>query len=326
MVFIEIVSEIFLIGFLSVGDMDIDKLDDLSYAVFADEMILRQSGPLDDTRYEFGMALSSNKFYEMIDRLKDPHLSDCHLMGVIGDIDTSFNLIANLKPKKAFLFDNDLQKVQYLGLRLHFLKQSASVEENYLKMLRIPPGDETAELLRGSDSVDQLVMRIGGLTLDPEAIARHGENLMQNMGYTRGAADVEEVFLDTDFRKRAAIEMVRNRERLRKSVKEGYNWFEKEMMRYLREFAFGHNIKGFHADFYGRFSNAATMLVREYGIKNLVVYASRLPEIERQKANPNFRSMSDAFRGLPDEVDQLFVITKNRLDPHFNIWMPYMQK
>lgn len=311
--------------------MDSAQLDKLSYSKFAEEFSIKiPDTRKDKTRYEFIRdPWAGSDFGQIASNINGLNLPDLYLMGIIGSVDKAFSYVANINPKKAFLFDSKEHKIPHLGLRLCLLKRSKNVSDNYFDMLCVPEKDRKTFMSAVDDHELQGLLKF----YDPNAeeIERQGNFFMNDLGYTHPNQHIREVFIGdrsergVEMRKHYARECVQALARTERLLGKENSWSDHYNFVKLWQIAVGNRIRGFHADLYDGFESSARRLVEGYGIRKLVVFVSNVPELESLAKKS--KALSDAFGDLPKSLDSLRVIEeRENTQPNFNVWRPWNPK
>jgi hypothetical protein len=310
------------------GTLNPEILDILTYRMFIEEMAFRHEEPVQKDICQFmaatnegGFSTSEREFSDVIEKIREQDPNELSFMGVAGGVDMVFNYLVNFPFGRAFMFDIDEEALAYLGLRLCLFGDVDNSFEYYLNMLCV--GDKEKDDFWLTQNHDQLVEMIRPYQPDPQRVAKQGEDFMKKLGYDPGNLAIDEIFLDTDFRKRAVIEVIKYVRSLRHDWTEPYSWFFGVNLKKLKEFAFvegaeglnlSNRIRAFKADFYNKFRNIAEELIEAYGIKNLVVYTSNIAEIESRISKDHTpRRAVDVLEPLAEKLDKLwFIYSKKR--------------
>ncbi|MBW2997191.1 hypothetical protein KY349_02505 [Candidatus Woesearchaeota archaeon] len=312
--------------------MDSAQLDKLPYAKFAEEFSIMIPDAAEERRgYRFVHdPLAGNGFEQIVNSINGLKLPDLHFMGIIGSVDKAFSYIANLNPKRAFLFDNKENKIPQLGLRLCLLKKSKNVSDNYFDMLCVPEGDRKTFMSAVDDHELQGLLKF--YDPDPDKIAEQGSYFMNDIGYTHPSQHIRDVFTGeqsekgVEMRKQYARECVQALARAENWLGERNAWSDQFNFVKLWQMTVGNRIRGFYADLYKGFRSSAKRLIEGYGIRNLVVSVSNIPEIEqrdKKKSGEPDRTLVDAFDDLPHSLDRLLVIEeRENTQPNFFVWRP----
>ncbi|MBW2999312.1 hypothetical protein KY339_01460 [Candidatus Woesearchaeota archaeon] len=310
------------------GTLNPEILDSMTYAMFVEEMKFRHKEPPQEDICLFKAATNEGDFSEAVDRIRmSSQDMELFFMGVMGSGDMVLNYMANIPFKLAFLFDKDDKPIANLGLRLCLFGDVNNSLDYYLNMLCVGDNERSDFLLTQNNddlNYDELLKKIRLYQPDPQRVAKQGEDFMKKLGYTPGNLAIDEVFLDTDFRKMAVIEIIKYAQRMRYDWTEPYSWFFGENLKKLKEFALvggadglnlSNRIRAFKADFYNKFENVAEELIDAYGIKNLVIYISNIAEIEsRISKDHNPRRVIHVLEPLAEKLNKLWFIYSKRRD------------
>jgi hypothetical protein len=306
--------------------MEQDTVDKFTFAKFAEEFSIKL--PEQDTNtFRFGKVPGVYTFQDVVSRIEDARLPDLYFMGVIGSVDKVFSYVANLNPKRAFLFDEKPQRIPHLGLRLSVLKHSKKVSDNYLNMICADP--EAKKLLLNMDRDEMLAFINNLLDVNPDEVVRQGSGFLEDLGYEHPSRYIQELFRgsaeDTKFsqRRHFAVECFQSMEKAEKRFGKDLAWTRRGNFTKMWQYAWSNKIKGFYSDLYDGFRGTAKMIVEAYGIRNLAVHISNIGE-EEEYPLVKPMSLSDTFGDLPESLDNLIVLAeRDHGTPHHHIWIPY---
>ncbi|MBU2561247.1 MAG: hypothetical protein KKD17_03035 [Nanoarchaeota archaeon] len=249
-------------------NMEARDIDNLTYAEF-DGMFSAgapERGKTDKPRPESGFAATA----DMLLADKDEH--PLFYFGPIGDVDTAFNYIANLRPEKAFLFGTR-REVGYLGYRLCLFRDADNMMEYYLDMLSAK-GDMRKYLWEPSDP-EEINRRVLQYEVPPGSSIAQGVDFLKTLGYRNPPADARDIFFDPSSKRTDALDGVNYLGRMFQSNEGASSWLFADMYRKMKAMAAQDRIRGFSAQFPEGIEGAAAKLIPAYGIRNLVL---QLPE------------------------------------------------
>lgn len=306
--------------------MDKETIDSFSFARFAEEFSIKVPGTEDSPqRFRFGRVPGVTDFRSMVSRIDAAMLPELYFMGVIGSVDKVFSYIANLNPRKSFLFDSNEHRVLYLGLRTAILKHSKKVSDSYFRMIQADQAIQK-ELLKMEEYERKGFINL--IDLDGDAIEKHGRKLLRELGFEHPSGYVSRLFTgrpdDPGFglRRHFANETLESIARAEQKLGSDMAWTEKRKFSMMWQYAVSNRIRGFRADLSDGFSDTAKMIIDAYGIKNLAVYISNIGEEGEYASGP--KHIDDMLGDLPGSLDNLIVLSeRERTGPHFNIWVPY---
>ncbi len=291
-----------------------ERIDEMSYAYFADEILcqyyqLGEKIPINP----FFFSTPEKKFSATLKKIIDQRPNQLFYIGAMSGVDMVFNHLANLPFQRAFLFDRDEKQTQYLGLRLSLLEEPAGNGIDYCLNLLCVEEEKRKDF--HNQPLPDILKKMEHYQPNPQRIAEQGKRFMDNLGYIEGYADVEEVFLDPVFRKKAALKIMEYIIGMDDKQTES-SWFYSDTLKKLKETLFIKRapndkfnrlkVKAFPADFYGKFPEITKKLIAIYNMKNLVI---RVPDLAiKEKDKQYTQNPRDWLEPLYQKLDHLWVI------------------
>ncbi len=305
---------------------DAKTINEMTYGEFDRQYSDKETKPY---LCPFYFSSNEDKFSDVVDALSQERLSDVvgeigderrcasvHFMGVVGGVDMAWNYIAALQPERSFLFDISTKPILYHGLRMDALRGAKRLEDYYGNLLCMT--DEEKKYLGTVKGSDKLWEIISDYEPDMVRFAESCRQTARNLGYDEITDAVSEVLLDMTFRKKSVHRSISYANMLIGQRKVMQSWMVGPNFRRLVEQAEAGQVKASRKDLFNSFSGFADNMVDTYGIKNLVIYLSNVPEmlgnIKRKGAS---KVISDS-RPINERLQTVIEIFENKLD---RLWL-----
>lgn len=303
---------------------DAKNIDDMTYAEFdrkhSDPYARRQQS-------QFYFCPNEDRFSHVVRQVSAELKGEpAYFMGIVGGVDMAWNYIAALAPERSFLFDVSQKAIDYQGVRMEALRGVRALEDYYGNLLCM--SDQEKELLRHVPDSEKMWEVTSDYEPDMMRFAECCRQTARNLGHEEMTDDFADVLVDMKFRKQAVHRSISYANRLISQRELAHSWMVGPNLARMVNQAEEGRIKACRQDLYNGFAGFAQDMIDAYGVKNLVVYLSNVPEISGKAKlqgiphvitdnRTSSQRLAHIFQGSDEKVDRLWIIgsdhSKNRI-------------
>ncbi len=296
--------------------MDSDTIDGLTFAEFQKAF---SEGETNEYLCNFYKAPNETQFSDVLNRINQERDTSrpLYYMGVVGGVDMDLNYIAGLAPERSFLFDISERPIAYLGLRLAMFAGADTIGDYYLNLMGVHEDDR--EGFWNINSNEEMMKALNAYHLDPKHVFSRTLQAVKALGYDAPLPEhLGDVFFEPEIRRDMAKACLKYIGMMLQDKEAHNSWLVRPNFDVARIKALDGSVKGFNADLFTGFPKAAERLSSAYGMEQLVVYISNVPEIAGRKQRkgtgpvtdprPVEERLRETFGDWTEQLDKLWLV------------------